>query len=86
MDTFAIVLNEPNGNAWKRVKEHWDVRFIVSETLAFVADSGPVQLSSSVAEIVGMISDDQILGVVLQVGEYNGFNNKAIWEWLGKTA
>ena len=85
MTAYAIILNEPNNAVWERVRANWPSCFIVSETMALISSPDPTVLTSQIAEAAGMNGNEKVLGVVLQVGNYFGYNSTALWEWLGKS-
>ena len=83
MDIYAIVLNEPSEPAWDRIKEHWENHYLVSDTLALIAMEGTA-ITSNIAQSIGMNETDAVEGIVFQISHYNGWHDRATWEWLAK--
>ena len=84
MEVYAIILNEPDEEAWDRVRNEWPKNYILSDSVALVVPDAPVSLTGDIAEKVGMNQQEGILGVVVEVGSNNGYNHVAFWEWLRK--
>lgn len=86
MTIYAIVLNEPDEAAWQQVKDHWpDRHYIVSGCLAFVAPEALI-LTEEIAKTIGMDSQGNVTGVVIEAASYSGFNKPGLWEWARKFA
>lgn len=84
MGTYAIFLNQPSQHAWDTIKMKWpDRHFILDDRLAFIAPEG-ITLTSDIAETVGVKSEEDLLGVVVEFSSYSGFNRSDLWEWLSK--
>ncbi|MCY4357497.1 MAG: hypothetical protein OXD01_08255 [Gammaproteobacteria bacterium] len=88
MNTYAVFLNESNVACWQNIRERWSNgrHFILTDHLAFVA-SEDITTTAEVSEKVGIDKKEgsiETLGVVFEVGAYNGFNKGDLWEWLGK--
>ena len=60
-----------------------DRYFILDDRLAFIAPEG-ITLTSDTAETVGVKSEEDLLGVVVEFSSYSGFNRSDLWEWLSK--
>ena len=84
MGTYAIFLNQPSQHAWDAIRMKWpDRHFILDDRLAFIAPEGII-LTSDIAETVGVKSEEDLLGVVVEFSSYSGFNRSDLWEWLSK--
>ena len=84
MSVYAVFLNRADEGAWQALREGWPGRhFILTDHMAFVAPEG-ISTTAQVSETVGIDSDSGLLGVVLEVSAYSGFNQTGLWEWLGK--
>lgn len=85
MSTYAIILSQDvdTNSAWKRLEKEWPTsHFKANDRLAFIS-LNEVLTTASIAEKIGMNSDDRVKGIVLQVGNYYGYESPEIWEWLG---
>ena len=82
MTTYAIVLNTPDSSVWDFIKNRWTSHHVVSETLAFVSEQDPSALAANISEEIGMNKDKQVLGIVMPVSAYYGYNAPPLWEWL----
>ena len=85
MTMYAIILNQKNEAVWELVRATWPRHYVVSDTLALIAPPDPTILTAQIADTVGMNGKGDVLGVVLEVGNYFGYNSKALWEWMGKS-
>ena len=84
MDTYAIILNDPSTFAWQAIRDAWPERhFLLTERVALVAPEG-ITLVDDIAERVGIGKEQEILGIVIELGNYTGFNRSALWEWMRK--
>ena len=81
-----IALNKPDAGAWERLKSHWPKRhYILTDRLAFIAPE-ELTITEEVSDAVGVNSEHEVTGVVVEI-QYetiNGWNRKALWEWLSK--
>ena len=88
MSTYLIVLNEPDEAAWKRLAEKWPARhYILNERVAAVAPDG-ISITEEVTDALGMDETGKVVGIVAEIRHeaVNGWNRRALWEWLGKHA
>ena len=84
MSIYAIILNEPDPQAWSKVEREWpDRHYILTENVAFVAPERTT-ISAKIAESVGINSDAEVLGFVVELNRYDGYNDSALWEWTEK--
>ena len=86
MDIYAIFLNEANAECWDKIREEWanGRHYILTDNLAFVASDG-ISTTVEVGKKIGITGDaESALGLVFEVGAYNGFNKGDLWEWLRK--
>ena len=84
MTVFAVILNDPNDAAWQRVKE-WELHFILTDRIAFVATED-MTLTHEIAATIGMNRDGGVIGLVIESTNRSGWNNSALNEWLGKVS
>lgn len=72
---YAIVLNEPDEGAWKRISTEWLRHYFVNDTVALIACNDPVSLTGEIAAKVGMNAKFGVLGIVMEVGSNNGYSH-----------
>ena len=84
MSIYAVFLNEPNEEAWARLRKHWKKRqYVLTDRLAFVAPE-EATLTEEIANEIGMNKEEQITGIVIESSEHFGFNSRSLWEWMRK--
>ena len=84
MNIYAVILNEPDADAWDRLKEAWpSAHYILTDRIAFIG-SASVTLTEMISETVGLNEDHEVLGLVVQLDDYFGYNNPSLWEWMHK--
>ncbi len=84
MAIYAVFLNDPNEEAWERVKKHWSGRhYILTDHLAFVAPE-ETTLTEEVASKIGMNEEEGVTGIVIESSGHFGFNSSSLWEWMRK--
>lgn len=70
MSVYAIVLNEPNTEAWTAPREHWPGRhFVSAQHLAFVAPDDPLVVTTEISDAVGLDSESGVPGIVFELHE-----------------
>ena len=85
MNVYAIFLNEPNGSVWAAINEHWPERhFTLDNKLAFVSPPEEITTTKNISDKAGINGESNVMGVVLQISAYTGFNSIDLWEWLQK--
>lgn len=88
MDTYLIYLSNENADAWEKVKETWSHHHILDDRVAFVAPE-KVTTTAAISDSVGLGEGDEgneLTGIVVSMGAYNGYNDRSLWEWLDKVA
>ena len=86
MTTYAIILsrNTDKEFVYESVQREWPNSYLIAgEQLVFVSLAEP-STTASIADKVGMNSTNQKKGMVLQVGNYYGYESRELWEWLDK--
>lgn len=82
LGNFAIVLDRPDAETWATVKDLWpEGHFIHTDRLAYLR-LPTATLTSTIANQVGMNRDRRVVGIVLRVDSYYGWNDPGLWEWL----
>lgn len=82
MSLYAIILNEPSDDAWRRVRKEWEHHQIVDERLAIIKDDNA--LTKDVASKVGMDPERGTLGIVIQMDYFFGRTATSLVEWINK--
>lgn len=85
MHLFAIILNEPNADAWDNVEKIWPgiQHHIVNDHTALIAI--PEQtLTRDIADAVGMNKEGAVLGFVIDAASRAGYSSSAVVEWMKK--
>ena len=83
MTVYAVVLNDPDDTAWRKVKEWPNQHYILTDRLAFlVADD--LVLTENIAAQVGMDKTGRVKGFVIEMTNRSGWNDSGFVEWLGK--
>ena len=84
MSVYAVFLNDPNEEAWERVKEVWRERqYILTDRLAFVAPE-ETTLAEEIADVIGMNEEGGMVGIVIESSGHFGLNKPTLWEWMRK--
>lgn len=85
MSIYLVALNEDTQDGWRVLKQQWPGRFyILNDHLAFVAPQD-VNEADRIATILGMSDQKQVAGFVLELsGEFQGYNDNALWDWIDK--
>ena len=87
MNVYCIALNKPTENKWKDLKtgSFANHHYTIGDHLAFVA-SGESTLIGEISKQFGMDDEKKVSGTVLRIlpGNYYGFNEKGLWEWIDK--
>ncbi len=84
MSIYAVILNDPSAPAWQAVQAAWPGRhFLLTDRVAFVAPEG-ITLVEDIAGAVGIDESGDVLGLVVELDSYTGFNRSALWEWMRK--
>lgn len=84
MTIYAVFINEPNPEAWRRIEEFWGRRsYFLTDNMAFVATKAPA-LTEEIAEHAGVNAETGASGVVTEIAAYHGYNKPALWEWMSK--
>lgn len=85
MSIYAVSLDNPDKDAWDRLKAKWPKPYhvIVNNQFAFVAPTRDVT-TEDVSYVVGMNDDLRVSGIVAKVSynAINGWSRQAVWEWL----
>ena len=86
MSVYLIALDEPNAEAWDRLKEEWSSRYLIlNDRIALVSPEG-ISLTEDVCDVVGTNDAHEVTGFVAEVNydAFNGWTNPRLWEWLRK--
>ena len=84
MSVFLVALNEPDVETWERLKDRWPGRhFIVTDRMAFLAPEG-ITVTQEIADALGMNAEHQVLGLVIELGNYAGRGPASVVEWISK--
>ncbi len=82
MSLYAVVLNNPDESVMARAKKELGNRmYVVTDHLALVSPEQTV-LTDNVSDMFGI--DKDTTGLVIEIENYSGFNQKALWEWMEK--
>ena len=85
MSLFAIILEAPNPEVEKLVRESYPNHYPFSETVFLISQD---TLAETVAQTVGIKGDNRIevaTGAIFKLsGAYAGYASRALWEWLEK--
>jgi hypothetical protein len=84
MNRYAIILEQPNEEAWRRVMEKWPHHHIQSTTIAFIATK-EITTTKDIARIVGMSAEENVAGMVFDAKYVSGRAGGGLAEWLSKT-
>lgn len=86
MSIYVVILDEPSEEAWAALEAKWPGRnFRMDDRVAFVAPPGePITTTADVAGVVGVNSDEERQGIVLEHLAHTGFARSDLWEWLRK--
>ncbi len=83
MPVFAVVLNEPNNEVEKRLKEKYEGCFALTDTFFLVQSEA---IAENVAVDAGIKGEDRVetaRGVVFKLNKsYSGYTSRALWDWL----
>ena len=87
MSIYLVALNQPDKDAWERLKTEWPKprHYLLTDRLAFVAPE-EILLTEDITDTVGMNDEHDVTGFVVEIeyGTINGWNRQALWEWLRK--
>ena len=81
MALYAIVLNEPNDDAWAQVRETWPIHHIFDDRLAFISADNALTAEVSKASGIGA---EGTSGIVMQMDFYSGHTSTSLVEWISK--
>ena len=82
MNVYLITLQEKNEGVWEKIKATWPKRHrIETDTLAFVAPEG-ITIPEEISDLIGMNSEEDILGFVVQMDAYAGRSFKSTIKWI----
>ena len=84
MSVYAIIYSEPNKDLLDIIASKWPSHYKASDNLVFITSDDQTLTTASIASDVGMNNQNKAMGVVLQVGNYYGYESPTLWEWLGK--
>ena len=83
MPIFAVVLNKPNTEVDRRLRERYPDNFSLSDTFYLVQDQ---TIAENITVALGIKGDGRIesaRGVVFRLnGAYSGYSTRALWDWL----
>ncbi|MCY4218030.1 MAG: hypothetical protein OXE56_01990 [Gammaproteobacteria bacterium] len=84
MNICVVFLNKPNAGCWQNVSDNWPNghHFILTDHMAFVASEN-ITTTAEISDKVG-IGENGALGIVFDLGAYNGYNRGELWEWINK--
>lgn len=84
MSVYLISLNEPSDEVWDKVKNLWPGRhYLLTDRMAFIAPEG-ITVTQDIADQLDMNPDGGIAGIVVELGNYAGFNRAGLAEWVEK--
>lgn len=83
LGNFAIVLDHPDEECWRTVQRLWPESSYVHTDRVIYLRLPISTLTSKIANQVGMDRSRKVNGVVIRMGSYYGWNDRALWEWLG---
>ena len=84
MAVFAVILNEPNNEAWTALKK-WEQHFILTDRIAFVVEDDAT-ITRDISNPLGMNKDGKVKGIVIEMTNRSGWNDIALNEWLEKVS
>lgn len=83
MNLYVIVLNEPNENAWAKLKKEWpDQHYELTDRVAFLSVENGNLTTRAIGDRIGMNNEETVIGFVVQSGAINGWNSADLWEWI----
>ena len=86
MYTYAIILDKVSSKAWDNVKSNWPENpHIADDRLAFVS-SDRTTMTGDVSRNVGIGSDPDTAGIVVQMDYYAGSTFGKTVEWRSKNS
>lgn len=79
---FAVLFDEANADATKRLREAYSGHYELSDKNFLVRTS---DLAETVAQTVGIKGDNRVVsGVVFRLNSiYAGYSSRVLWDWLG---
>ena len=84
MNRYAIILEQPDEEAWRRVRKNWPDNHIHSTTIAFILTKD-ITTTKDIARIVGMTAEENVSGMVLDANYVSGRAGGGLAEWVNKT-
>ena len=82
MSVYLITLQEKNEAVWEKIRTTWPKRHrIETDALAFVAPEG-ITVAEDVSEAIGMNSEEDVSGFVVQMESYAGRSFKSTIKWI----
>ena len=86
MTIYAVILYDQDSNAWKNIAKEWpDRHFIVDDRLAFIKSS-ETELTKTISKRVGIDTDSEMSGIVIQLDYYSGTGSNSLVEWMQKNS
>jgi len=85
VSVYAIILQKPQQDMWKKIKDMWPNRnYVLNDIAAFISPPG-ISTSFGVADMLGMNSEEKEIGLVVEVtSSHQGYVDKTLVEWLKK--
>lgn len=84
MTLYTIVLNEPSDHAWAKIRATWPKgHHILDDRVAFISADGA--LTGDIAKQIGIDSEQQINGIVVQMDYFSGRTDASLVEWISKS-
>ncbi len=84
MTVYAVILNDPDETAWRKVRE-WKQHYVLTDRIAFIA-TDDLTLTHEIAATIGINREGGVTGLVLESTNRAGWNDSALIEWLGKVS
>lgn len=82
MTIYAVFLNDPNPEAWRRIEEFRGRRAcFLTDNMAFVATRAPAS-TEEIAAHAGVDEETGASGVVTEIAAYHGYDKSALWDWM----
>lgn len=84
MSTYIIILDAPSEEAWQAVRDHWRHRHYIMNDYAALVTPEETTLTKDISQTVGITEGKNASGLVVELGHYHGFSDRALVEWLDK--